>query len=154
VPKMDRRSFLATAAALAATTAMAPEAFLRNFDPDAEPTHYPAPDVVQLGKRFKYEPGSTPIMRLYRGTLWVEGPARNGAGRYRLWSDIPNDGQLRWPEEDGHVAHRFRSPAGNTRFPEICSNVCFGRSKRDRLFVTDSQSLYAAYVGTCGAHIT
>jgi len=53
-------------------------------------------------------------MRLYRGTLWAEGPAWNGVGRYLLWSDIPNNEQLRWIEEDGHVARRFRSPSGNS----------------------------------------
>jgi gluconolactonase len=38
--------------------------------------------------------------------------------------------------------------------PEICSNVCFGGTKRNRLFMTASQSLYAVYVETRGAHIT
>ncbi len=38
--------------------------------------------------------------------------------------------------------------------PEICSNVCFGGAKRNRLFMTASQSLYAIYVETRGAHIT
>jgi hypothetical protein len=40
------------------------------------------------------------------------------------------------------------------RLPEICSNVCFGGSKRNRLFMTGSQSLYAVHVETRGAHIT
>ena len=43
---------------------------------------------------------------------------------------------------------------GQIRLPEIGSNVCFGDSKRNRLFMTASQSLYAGYVETCGAHIT
>jgi gluconolactonase len=43
---------------------------------------------------------------------------------------------------------------GQIRLPEICSNVCFGGAKRNRLFMTASQSLYAVYVGTRGAHIT
>lgn len=113
-PAMDRRSFLAAAAALASTTSMASTAFARNFRPDAEPVRYPEPDVVVLDKRFKYKLGNTPILRLYRGTLWAEGPAWNGVGRYLLWSDIPNNEQLRWLEEDGHVARRFRSPSGNS----------------------------------------
>jgi len=45
--------------------------------------------------------------------LWAEGPAWNGVGRYLLWSDIPNDRQLRWLEEDSHVSV-FRKPAGNS----------------------------------------
>jgi gluconolactonase len=48
------------------------------------------------------------------------------------------------------------SPDGATigliRLPEICANLCFGGSKRNRLFMTASQSLYALYVGTKGAH--
>ena len=43
---------------------------------------------------------------------------------------------------------------GQIRLPEICSNVCFGGTKRNRLFMTGSQSLYAVYVETKGAHIT
>ena len=113
-PALDRRSFLAAAAALASTTSMASIAFARNFGPDAEPIRYPEPDVVVLDKRFKYKLGNTPILRLYRGTLWAEGPAWNGVGRYLLWSDIPNNEQLRWLEEDGHVARRIRFPSGNS----------------------------------------
>jgi len=111
---MDRRAFLATATAVAAATTMAPSAFARNFGPDAEPVRYPEPDVVVLDKRFKYKLGNTPIQRLYKGTLWAEGPAWNGVGRYLLWSDIPNNEQLRFIEEDGHVARRFRYPSGNS----------------------------------------
>jgi gluconolactonase len=37
--------------------------------------------------------------------------------------------------------------------PEICSNVCFGGPKRNRLFMTASQSIYAVYLETRGAHI-
>ena len=53
-------------------------------------------------------------MRLYRGTLWAEGPAWNGVGRYLIWSDIPENMQLRWIEEDGHVSKMFRYPSGNS----------------------------------------
>lgn len=42
---------------------------------------------------------------------------------------------------------------GQILLPEICSNVCFGGRKRNRLFVTGSQSLYAVYVETQGAHV-
>jgi gluconolactonase len=111
---LGRRSFLGAAAALAASSAMAPDAFARNFDRRSEPTRYPEPDVVQLDKKFRYKLGNTPIQRLYRGTMWAEGPAWNSVGRYLLWSDIPADEQLRWLEEDGHVSRRFRSPAGNS----------------------------------------
>jgi gluconolactonase len=110
---LDRRGFLAAAAGLAAATTMAPEAFARNFGSN-EPVRYPDPDIVVIDKRFKYKLGNTPIQRLYTGTLWAEGPAWNAVGRYLLWSDIPNDEQLRFLEEDNHVSRRFRYPAGNS----------------------------------------
>jgi gluconolactonase len=42
---------------------------------------------------------------------------------------------------------------GQILLPEICSNVCFGGPRRNRLFMTGSQSLYAVYVETQGAGI-
>ena len=54
---------------------------------------------------------NTPIRRLYIGTMWAEGPAWNGVGRYLVWSDIPNNVQMRWLDEDGHVS-TFRNPSG------------------------------------------
>jgi gluconolactonase len=42
---------------------------------------------------------------------------------------------------------------GMIRMPETCANVCFGGAKRNRLFMTASQSLYAVYVQAQGAHI-
>ena len=44
-------------------------------------------------------------------------------------------------------------PIGVIRLPENCANVCFGGTKRNRLFMTASQSLYAVYVNIAGAHI-
>jgi gluconolactonase len=115
---MSRRSFVASMSALAAITSMAPEAFARNFidkyDADGPIARYPNPDVVALDKRFKYKLGNTPIVRLYRGTMWAEGCAWSGVGRYLVWSDIPNNEQLRWCEEDGHVGRRFHYPSGNS----------------------------------------
>ena len=73
---------------------------------------YPDPDVVALDNRFRrYIVGNTVIQRLFTGTLWAEGVAWNGVGRYLIWSDIPNNRQMRWIEEDGHVTV-FRSPSG------------------------------------------
>jgi gluconolactonase len=42
---------------------------------------------------------------------------------------------------------------GMIRLPETCANVCFGGNRRNRLFMTASQSLYSVYVETTGAHI-
>ncbi len=115
---MSRRQFLTAASAVAAVSTMSSEAFARNFidqyDPDGPIARYPNPDVIVLDKRFKYKLGNTPIVRLYRGTMWAEGPAWNGVGRYLIWSDIPNNEQLRWIEEDGHVSRQFRYPSNNS----------------------------------------
>ncbi len=80
------------------------------------PTRYPDPDIVALDPSFgKYKLGNTPIQRIYHSPvmLWAEGPAWSGVGRYLLWSDIPNDVQLRWLEENGAVS-TFRHPSGNS----------------------------------------
>ena len=42
---------------------------------------------------------------------------------------------------------------GKIHLPEVCSNLCFGGVKRNRLFMTGSQSLYAVYVEAQGAQI-
>src|SRR4029077_19350456 len=77
-----------------------------------DPIRYPDPDIIALDKRFnKYKIGNTPIQRLYTGKLWSEGPAWNSAGGYLVWSDIPNDRQLCWLQDDGHVS-TFRNPSG------------------------------------------
>jgi gluconolactonase len=102
-----RRAFLGAAA-------FAPAALAQRDWTGRNPVRYPDPDIVVLDKRFaKYRIGNTPIQRLHTGTLWAEGPAWNGVGRYLVWSDIPNDVQLRWIEDDGHVSV-FRRPAGNS----------------------------------------
>ena len=110
-PSLGRRSFV-TAALASAGGAV----FGRDYGQDAQPVRYPDPDIVGLDDRFaKYKLGNTPIQRLYHSKkmLWAEGPAWNGVGRYLLWSDIPNDVQMRWLEEDGHVTI-FRQPSGNS----------------------------------------
>lgn len=112
---IGRRTFLGTIAATAAGAALSRlvNAVERDWT-GKTPIRYPDPDIVVLDPRFaKYKLGNTPIQRLHTGTLWAEGPAWNGVGRYLLWSDIPNDRQLRWLEEDGHVSV-FRQPAGNS----------------------------------------
>lgn len=56
---------------------------------------------------------NTPLVRLWTGALWAEGPAWNALGRYLVWSDIPNNRQLRRLDEDGHVSV-FRAPSNNS----------------------------------------
>ena len=56
---------------------------------------------------------NAPIQRLWTGALWSEGPAWNAQGRYLVWSDIPNNRQLRWIEDNGRVSV-FRTPSNNS----------------------------------------
>ena len=53
------------------------------------------------------------LERLWTGSRWAEGPAYFAAGRYLVWSDIPNDRMLRFDETDGSVSV-FRQPCRNT----------------------------------------
>lgn len=50
--------------------------------------------------------------RIWSGGRWTEGPAYLPAGRYAIWSDIPNDRVMRWDESSGHVSV-FEAPARN-----------------------------------------
>src|SRR5881227_1648644 len=53
------------------------------------------------------------VEKLYTGCRWAEGPAYFAAGRYLVWSDIPNDRMMRWDETDGSVSV-FRTPCRHT----------------------------------------
>ena len=56
---------------------------------------------------------SARLDQLYDGCRWAEGPAYFPAGRYLVWSDIPNDRMLRYDEAEDRVGS-FRAPAGYT----------------------------------------
>ncbi len=117
---MKRRTFLSAAMA---TTAMLPmlakaQTALPPAEPrdwsGATPLRYPDPDLIALEGSFqRYILFNTPIRRHHTGTLWAEGPAWNGVGRYLVWSDIPNNRQLRWIQDDDRVTE-FRNPSGNS----------------------------------------
>jgi gluconolactonase len=78
------------------------------------PLPYPDPDIITLDRRFsRYVLFNTPIQRLHTGMLWAEGPAWNGVGRYMVWSDIPNNVQMRWIADDNRIT-QFRNPSGNS----------------------------------------
>lgn len=57
--------------------------------------------------------GHARVERLWTGARWSEGPAWFPAGRYLVWSDIPNNRMLRWDETDGSVS-TFRQPSNNS----------------------------------------
>ena len=110
-----------------------------SHDPDA-PGHIRVFEVVdgiklRSGKVFSdMAPGFADGMRtdLY-GNLWTS------VG----WAGQNKDGVLcLTPEGD---------PIGRIHLPEPCSNLCFGGLKKDRLFMTCSQSLYSLYVEAIGS---
>jgi gluconolactonase len=87
----------------------------RDFSPGAPPTTYfTDPDVITVDPLFGgYIQRNSAIARLWTGALWCEGPAWSGQGRYLVWSDIPNNRQLRWLEDDERVTV-FRNPSNNS----------------------------------------
>ena len=86
----------------------------RDFGPNANPVTYPDPDIITIDPAFNaLRVNNTAIHRLFTGGQWDEGPAWCGQGRYLVWSDIPNDRQLRYIEDDGRVTV-FRSPSNNS----------------------------------------
>jgi gluconolactonase len=133
---LDRRRFLgrvgaagvgAGALAIGARAALAQEAMgpmappstvtspPRDFSPEGPPNvYFWDPDVIAVDPAFNgLAQPNAPIQRLWTGALWAEGPAWNSVGRFLVWSDIPNNRQMRWIEDDGHVSV-FRMPSNNS----------------------------------------
>ena len=105
----SRRAFLTALASTAAASSM----LARDWSGQT-PERYPDPDVIALDPAFeKLFQGNSPIRRLHTGMLWAEGPAWNGSGNYLVWSDIPNNAQMRYLPEDGHVSV-MRNNANNS----------------------------------------
>jgi gluconolactonase len=57
--------------------------------------------------------GNVHLEKLWTGSRWAEGPAYLPAGRYLVWSDIPNNRIMRYDETNG-VVSVFRDPANFT----------------------------------------
>jgi gluconolactonase len=71
-------------------------------------------DLLVLDPRFKrLFGGNVRVQRRWTGSMWSEGPAWFAAGRYLVWSDIPNNRMLRWCEESDAVSI-FRQPSNNS----------------------------------------
>ena len=86
----------------------------RNYDPASDPVSYPDPDLVTIDPAFNgLRVNNTAIHRLWTGGMWCEGPAWCGQGKYLVWSDIPNNRQMRWVEDTGLVSV-FRVPSNNS----------------------------------------
>jgi gluconolactonase len=59
-----------------------------------------------------------------------------------------------WGQDGFNGVHVFAPDGtliGKIHLPESCANLCFGGTKKNRLFMAASQSLYAVYVNTEGA---
>jgi gluconolactonase len=133
---MNRRAFLAasTATATAATlnTALITEAWAAT-EPLLGETGVPTPDyggarlplgplpgsrypdthIESLDKRFRGSVGTGAVERVATGMRWAEGPAYFRGGRYLIFSDIPNNRQMRLLEDDSHLSV-FRTPSYNS----------------------------------------
>ncbi len=136
---MNRRAFLATSAAAATATTLkvAAAATEGPFGETGVPlpvpgferlplgplpnSRYPDVHIESLDKRFKGSPGTGAVERVATGFRWAEGPAYFRAGRYLIFSDIPNNRQMRLLEDDNHLSV-FRTPSmnsnGNTVDPQ------------------------------------
>ena len=109
----------ASGAAMAQTQPPGPPSTItnppRDFGPGGAPTTYFSdPDVLTVDPLFsQYVQPNSAITRLWTGALWAEGPAWSSQGRYLVFSDIPNNRQMRWTEDDGEVTV-FRLPSNNS----------------------------------------
>ena len=102
----------------------------RDFGPNGAPTTYfTDPDILVEDPAFGgLIQVNSSIKRLWIGALWAEGPAWNSVGRYLIWSDIPNNVQMRWLEDDGRVTV-FRNPSNNSNGNTFDFQSTTGRSR-------------------------
>ncbi|MBV1796050.1 SMP-30/gluconolactonase/LRE family protein [Siccirubricoccus sp. G192] len=100
-----RRGLLGAAAVLAATPA---------FGQAPAVERYPDPAVKVLDPSFnRYRLLLAAVERLGTGCRWSEGPAWFGDQRCLIWSDIPNNRQMRYDEATNRVSV-FRQPSNNS----------------------------------------
>ena len=118
----SRRNFLRAGAVAALAAGLAPMSAAAGHGHHGRPRHVPKryPDSVWKvhDKRFgKYMIGNTQLYQEWIGSMWAEGSAWNHVGRYVVFSDIPNNRQMRWDEITGRVTE-MRRPSnfsnGNT----------------------------------------
>lgn len=71
------------------------------------------PYVVHDARFTRLVIGHANLEKLFSGCRWAEGPAYFAAGRYLIWSDIPNNRMMRFDETDASVSV-FRNPSFNS----------------------------------------
>jgi gluconolactonase len=72
---------------------------------------HPKPSFGPAG--FPAFAGTMAVERVATGMRWAEGPVYFAAGRYLLFSDIPNNRIMRFSEDDGHLSV-YRQPSMNS----------------------------------------
>jgi gluconolactonase len=136
---IDRRKILTGTAVLAASAVTASAADAASVAPLGQtgaptPASEPLPLGPLPGSRYPdshLEPGKKPskptfgpngfpafagtmaVERVATGFRWAEGPIYFPAGRYVLFSDIPNNRIMRFCEDDGHTSV-YRQPSMNS----------------------------------------
>ena len=75
--------------------------------------HEPSPPIIHDPRFRALIIGHAKLEHLWTGGRWAEGPAYFPAGRYLVWSDIPNDRMMRFDETDGSVSV-FRQSSNNS----------------------------------------
>jgi gluconolactonase len=133
----DRRKILTGAAAFAATSVTMKTASAASVAPlgqtgaptlstDALPlgplpgSRYPDSHLESAKPKLSFGPSDFPafagtmaVERVATGFRWAEGPVYFAAGRYVLFSDIPNNRIMRFSEDDGHLSV-YRQPSMNS----------------------------------------
>jgi gluconolactonase len=105
----NRRTFLTSFAVSAATTTL----LARDWS-GKTPERYPDPDVIALDPVFeKLIRAMRPSAACTPACSGPKAPPGTAAGNYLVWSDIPNNAQMRWLPEDGHVSV-MRNNANNS----------------------------------------
>ena len=81
--------------------------------PDARLESMKKPKVSFGPTGFPAFAGTMAVERVATGFRWAEGPVYFPAGRYVLFSDIPNNRIMRFSEDDGHLSV-YRQPSMNS----------------------------------------
>jgi gluconolactonase len=94
---------------------------------------------VELDKRFRsLFAGHVRVERLWTGCRWAEGPAWFAAGRYLVWSDIPNNRMLRLVEPSHEVSvFRERSNNSNGNTVDLQGRLVTCEHQARRVSMTD-----------------
>jgi gluconolactonase len=133
----DRRKILTGAAALATSVVTMKTASAASVAPlgqtgaptiSTEPlplgplpgSRYPDSHLESAKPKVSFGPSDFPafagtmaVERVATGFRWAEGPVYFPAGRYVLFSDIPNNRIMRFSEDDGHLSV-YRQPSMNS----------------------------------------